>query len=113
RKARAVEHLVVLRVDRIDLAVVAARELDHHRLPERGGTHARADDRDRSSFEEGAEPFRAGVLARRRLRSAGRRRAHFLAMLRFERFRSFMICRTALSAGTPVTPPPACVAELA
>ena len=64
-------------------------------------------------FEEGAEPFRAGVVARRRLRSAGRRRAHFLAMLRFERFRSFMICRTALSAGTPVTPPPACVAELA
>jgi hypothetical protein len=101
--AAPVEQLLVLRVDRIDLAVVAASELDHHRLAERGGAHARADHRDRARLQERTE-----------IRDVGRSRgAHFLAMPRFERLRSFMTWRTAFSAGTPVTPPPACVAELA
>src|SRR4029079_11171683 len=103
RVAAPIEQLFVARVDRIDLALVAASELDHHRLPEGGGTHARADHRDRTRIQERTE-----------IRDVGRSRgAHFLAMPRFERLRSFMIWRTALYAGMPFTPPPAWVAELA
>ena len=86
--------LVVFGIDGVDGAVEAAPEqLEHHLLPERTRTRARADHGHRPGlqhgFESSADP-------------AGQRRP---------RFRSAAIPRAAFAPGPPVTPPPGCAPD--